>query len=316
MNKKFLRIFTLIVISMFGCNVAKADNFINLMDVSMTDSQIETLRNLGFTDEEIDRMNLEEFNKNKDLDAKLISQNTKYYKIIEYIPFKTYSVSNNTSENNVLYYSKEISKEEYDNPDKYDNGISTQDKFTQEIINTEYKQMTTSISYVNSNAYRFKNSLKWKKAPKTRSYDIIAIGFDNKVASDPSTKTFYMSYTEDDSNKGTCGYKSTSTTYLWKSSSKGEAAVIKLPENTGRYTRYEFDMYMYFNVRKAIYDPIIALDAYGDYKHAQKKVSLSPTLGIGISSEGISFEASVSPSITKSYDAISTSHATASIYWN
>lgn len=67
---------------------------------------------------------------------------------------------------------------------------------------------------------------------------------------------------------------------------------------------------MYFDIQKLTSATILTLNAYGDYKHAQKTVSSSVSNGVSIGTGGISFDASISASITESYDSISTAQAT------
>lgn len=317
MKNKMLKLVTIMICSLLCCNAVNAaenENYVNLMKVSMSESQIETLKSLGFLDHEIETMSQEEFDKNKNLQAKLISQEIVYYKTISYIPsISAYSTLGKISEPVIFYYTEEISEREYNDPSS---ASSTQATFSQEIVNTEYKQMTASISQVGS-YYRYKNSLEWKKEPKYRSYDIVAIGIDSTVSAVPSSKTFNMNYLLDDNIKGLCGYRNSSTVTRWKSSASGVSALVKLPSDSPNYKYSDISMYMYFNVQKLQNITINTLNAYGNYRHAQKNVSITPSFDFGVDSTGtISFGASVSTSVTSSYDSISTSHATASgINW-
>lgn len=318
MKKKII----FLIVSIFSvlfCDAVYASEtlFINSRKVKMSQSELENLRNLGFLNNEIDVMTQEEFDNNKNLNSVLVSQNIKYYKTITYrIKNSNLLLNNiNNNNNNVLYYSEEISEDEYNNSS--DSAISPQDQFTQEIVNTEYKQMTASISWVNNSYYRYKNSLKWKKEPKTRSYDIIGIGIDSTVSAVPSSKTFSMSYMVDDDSHTYCYPKTVNSVNRWESNSNGVAALFALPTNSANYKTTNINIYMYFNVQKLQTTTINTLNAYGSYKHAQKKFVLNPSFSFGMNSDmTYTFSESVSPSIVESFDSIQTSHATASgINW-
>lgn len=307
------------IFSVLFCDVvyASEDLFINSRKVKMNQSEIQNLQNLGFLDSEIDNMTQEEFDNNKNLNSVLVSQDTKYYKTISYrIKNSNLLLTTlNSNDDNVLYYSEEISEEEYNNPSNSE--ILPQDQFTHEIVNTEYKQMTASISWVSNSYYRYKNSLKWKKEPKTRSNDIISIGIDSTVSAVPSSKTFNMTYMVSDNSTTYCYPKTVSSVTRWESSPNGVAGIFPLPPNSSSYKTMNIEIYMYFNVQKLQTTTINTLNAYGDYKHAQKKFTLNPSFDFGVGLDRkISFGVSVSPSIVESFDSITTSHATASgINW-
>lgn len=122
------------------------NSVVNNNGISITETEYQNLLNLGFTENEILNMTLTEFEKNKSLKGKIISQNTIYL-----------DKENNILNNNISIF-----------------GLQTG------YIETAAKKMTTTIVSVN-NKYRYKITLEWKQMPSTRSYDIIGIGIENNV---------------------------------------------------------------------------------------------------------------------------------------
>lgn len=309
MKRNWLSYIVVVIFTFFITGYVSAEeittSYVNSMGVSMTDAEIDTLQNLGFLENEIETMTQEIFDENKNLDAELVSRNTNYYKTITYSPLSEEIKDGR----NVLYYSEEISEYEYNHPES---AIEPYYSSTTEIVNTEYKQMSASISKVGSN-YRYKNSLTWKKEPKYRSYDIISIGHTEDVSVISTTRTFNMSYMADDEELGICYPTTYNIVSQWKSGPHGTAALIKLPDAPS----YDMDMYLYFDVQKRTSDTIYVLDAYGNYRHAQMNVSVGTSFDFGVSSDGsISLGTSISPEVRQKYDSMSTSHATYSgIAW-
>jgi len=280
--------------------------YINYNNIEMTQKEINNLINLGFTEKQISLMDEEEFNSNKNLQGEIVAQETKYY-----MTTITYSNSASTlsvkSSLPLKSETIEITEEEYNNSDDLIDNVSINGK-SNGYVETNYKKMTTTIVKNGSN-YRYKNDLVWKKMPSTRSYDIIGIGIDSTVSGISSSKYLKQIADISDSSTKTCYYQFSSSA-TWKQSSSGYAATFKLISNTSKKTVTALETYMYFNVQKLTENTIKVINAYGSYRHAQKKVESSVSNGVSIGTGGISFEASVSTSIKESYDSMSTAQAT------
>ena len=312
-KKLFLIIAIIIPLSMATENVsAKAisnDHYTNYYNIEMTNDEYNRLLNLGFTEQEIYTMDLEEYNNNKNLNGEVVAEKTKYYQTTTYLPNGIFATNSKDSikQINIITKTIEITEEEY-NKSNYNLKSSLSNGY----VETNYKKMTTTIIAVNGR-YRYKNTLQWKKLPSTRSYDIIGIGIDTTVSGISSTK--YIKTTAGFINSSSCYYK-TYTSATWKLTGTGYAATFKLPEDTTTDKVNSISTYMYFEVQKLTNTPIITLNAYGDYAHAQKKVSSSVGYGVSIGNTGISFGVSVTPSVVESFDSMSTAQATLSgLYW-
>ena len=116
-EKTLLIILSIFTFLTFSKNVNALETINNEMyfnsnNVAMTEKQIGNLRNLGFTDNQIELMDQEEFDNNKDLNGEVLTETVKYYKTIT---IENPRVSLYSLENTPITISKEITEEEYNN---------------------------------------------------------------------------------------------------------------------------------------------------------------------------------------------------------
>lgn len=275
--RKYL-LFIIIGIVSFSYNIenSSAQEYVNYNGIHMNIKEYNTLLNLGFTDNQIYYMDKETFLNNKELDAKLLSQTTRYYKTIT----STYGKSHDV----------EVTKEEYDN---------SKNNNLRGIVNTTYKTIISSIAQ-NGNKYRYTVTTSWKQMPSTHSFDIIGIGFDDDVYINSSV---YFSYTYANSN----GVYTTSTTYYnKKSTSSGGAAVYKIPDNI-----VSLSATLYYDVSKDTSNTITLLTICGDYAHATSNVPQSNVSDYSIGISGIN----LGTSISAYYDATPCAMEYAHVNW-
>lgn len=278
----------------------------NYNNILIKSEELENLRNLGFTEKQIELMDEEEFEANKNLSGEVLAEITKYYKTTTTYDDKNLYSINNTRTNIILSYSEEITEDEYNNSNSQMFPFGLTNGYTE----TNYKKMTTTIISVN-NRYRYKNTLVWKNIPSTRSYDIIGIGIDSTVSGISSTKYFR---TIADMQKSNDSYHQVSGVGTWKLSGTGYGVTFELPSDPIKdgYSMKGLESYMYFEVQKLTSAKILTLNAYGDYRHAQRTVDDSISYSFSIGTGGINFDASLSESIKTSYDDINTAQATLS----
>ena len=164
---------------------------------------------------------------------------------------------------------------------------------------TTYKKMTTSISKNGSN-YRYKVVLNWKQIPSTRSYDIIAIGFDGTKVKYNGGIWFDQYYCD-----GSC---TTTYTSYFQIFTNGVGTVFQLPTNSNLTTlRQTF----YFDVKKVGTGTLTSQKAYGDYAHAQIAVTKNQAQNFSVSTNGINLNSS----IINNYDEINVALSTWSGSW-
>lgn len=266
----FLTLFVLLI----GIGNAKAivTEFENYNGITISSEEYLALLNLGFSEDEIYYMDYDTYEANKDLDATLISKNTRYYKV----------VTNNMTGQSYTY---EITEQEMLSQ------TSGTGNAPMSTVTTTYKTMVSTISSV-SGGYRYKNSVSWTIIPSVKSYDIIGIGLNN-VGGQYITSSVYSSYYYCVSS-GAC-YNSTQY-YDKKSTSTGGSAVYKIPDNP-----VVLSATLYFNVGKySSAGTLYNVGMCADYAHATSSVSQSNVSDYTISFGGIG----LGGSLNGSYDAI------------
>lgn len=285
--KKFLYTFVIAtLILLFAPEVLATEGvyYTNSYNIEMTEQEYNNLLSLGFTEKQIDRMDSETFSENKDLEATLVSQVTKYYKTTT-----TTNYGVQTSE------TVELEKDEF-------NRQLQQARATRTIYNgqveTTYKLMTTTMSQLSTASFRYKVDLDWQQIPSTRSHDIIAIGFEPAKVALNSLINFRQDYTY---SSGTTDY---SLVGITKEGTNGCSATIKLPSGS----LSELSSYLYFTVRKAYSDVTVTSHiASGDYAHATSSVSESAAQNYTVDHAG---GINLGSSIYNKYDEINIAQAT------
>lgn len=264
MTKKTFHYICMLFISLFVFSIDIANPkalehiSINYYGVEITRDEYLTLLNLGFDENEIYYMTEEIFNENKDLDATLLAQTQKYYKTV----YPTYGNS----------YTVEVTEDEFYNHENNTLGQTV----------TSYETVKSSIS-ANGSMYRYKVTQSWDSNPSTKSYDVIAIGFNNMIHINGGT-TFYNMYTTSSGNT------TTSYTYYNKlNTGTGGTTTYKLPSSfVGGSAIY------YFNVAKdSGAGTITSLYMCGDYAHAFSNVTGNQAASHLIDINGIDFSSSV-----------------------
>lgn len=261
-------------------------NFVSAKE-NITNEEYNNLLNLGFTEREILNMTEKEFDDNKNLKGEILDSTTEYYKLTEY-----YDIIGGF----ILSTNQRITKQEFENKtsDEKVRSISTG------YIETAYKKLTTTI--VNTSlGYRYKVSLEWKNIPSHRGYDIIGIGIDSNVYISTSF-TFQQNYCY---SNGTC-YSSQEN--LPKQTSKGGSSLFALPTSSSVTS---LSSYLYFVVSKNTSSTITSLNAYGDYAHNTKSISLNNANTYTMQSNGIVLNSSY----VNYYDEIGASQATWTGSW-
>lgn len=139
-------LFAVAMFLMFGSSAFALEciHITNANGIDITETEYNNLLNLGFTDNEIQYMTMDEFLANKDLIGEIVAQEV------------SYETKNNSN---------------FINPLGYQPGY---------VQNTTRSVTTTIVSL--SDKYRYKVSVEWLQIPSNRSHDIIGIGIDPNVS--------------------------------------------------------------------------------------------------------------------------------------
>ncbi len=186
-------------------------------------------------------------------EGEVVARTVKYYRTVTVINVSPVTYNVNPE---VTSFTTEISEEEYNAVDPNIEEIPA--------VNTEYKRIEAQIVKVSSH-YQYKTDLTWKKLPKVRSNDIIAIGHTPYVDMD-GTYVFGCKRCYSD---GKC---ITNSAHTRVASSTGTAAIFMMPTDTD----ITLSAYIYGDVVKVNPNQTITEQvATADYAHAVKTVPMS-----------------------------------------
>jgi len=204
-------------------------------------------------------MDYETFQKNKDIEARIVARDKKYVKTTTIM---RNGIKFHTSE----YLTEEEMLEEVqaakEQPPYSTRGVpGTYYNGGQE---TDYKAIQMIIMNINDDVMRYKLDTYWYIMPSNRSYDIMGIGIEaNKVQINSGIDFREDWWTTSNTTDHTTGmYEKIEST----------GGVILFPLPSGSLDSLE--QYMYFNViKKSGVGTIYSLTATGDYAHATATVS-------------------------------------------
>lgn len=287
-----------LILSVFivGSETAKAEEVkSNVNNLKLSSQDIQNLKDLGFTEDEIMQMDKEEYEMNKNLDGEVVGENTNYIKITE--PEETAGLSRSSKDPLPIIeeldeetYNKEVAKAKKQDDSK----VST--RAASHSTKTKYKKMTTNIIKLGTNKYRLKNSVTWSRVPGYRYVDVNGIGINGSfwgpLAGSQYGKQNWKTWS-------TCnGYKYDDAVYTkkstkWKSGEKGYSLKINLPNDVNNNGCASdgveaLSSYMYYTVVNQT--KTNKIDAWGQYAHQEANYTLSPSISLS----GVDF--SVSPS--------------------
>lgn len=200
------------------------------------------------------------------------SSTTKYYKTIG-MP-SNYKLNTNKSDNHI--FTTEITKEEYEAFDEnciIKNGT----------IETTYKKLTSIIEKKDT-GYRYKAILTWENMPKTRSYDIIGIYYNN----DLSIKNDFVYFLQEYCNKN--NVCSSNNNHYLKIFSNSCGASFKLPDSDLKSLKQT----LYFDVIKNSSKVINSQKIISDYAHAIKNINMNNSKKYSINNNGLIIDDAIS----------------------
>lgn len=233
MKKLFLLFIITLLVSPMIVN-ADETHYINNGKTTITAKEYENLQSLGFEPKEIYGMSEENFNKNKVLTGEVMKK-----------------ITLDTSEFPQLSLNPDVN---------IGGGIASPNNSA--YAETHYKRMSVYIININDNHYRYKITLDWLNMPSKRSWDILALGYENTVYVGVPT-TFEQNWCKN----GSC-YTSLSGNYY--SYDDVEMVTFKLPSGT----LTSLSSYMFYDVLRV--DPSKVLEeitTIGDYAHATSTLS-------------------------------------------
>ena len=268
--RNFLYTVGLATVILLNAAVVRASNevyYTNLNNLDMTEQQYQNLLNQGFTEEQISRMDENEFQENKDVEATLVSENKKYMRmrthLINGIKYTTSSVLSEEEYHEALLQANNPIHTRNIQGDYYDGD------FWDEIF-----EIVTRIANINDDVFRYKLDVYWDTMPTDKYYDIMGIGFNaNKIhiGSGISFREDWQTYSDVFDYLTDCYPKSEST---------GGSVIFELPDVSTSSLK-NMSQYMYFYVVKnANVGTLSQIEAAGGYAHATAYYDPEETNGL------------------------------------
>lgn len=327
MKKSILKIGAITMLSFFASiSMVNAVSYKNYNGIEMTSEELNNLKSLGFTENQIYNMDIDEFESNKDLKGEVVAIDKKYlettyiYEPVNDINIMSYGADDlkNELDDSSKWRlksteSKEISEEEFNRKTASNDNVLIVNDQNPHSVSRDYRTLTTRIDKV-GNTYRVKNDVSWYTIPKNRSYDLFGISTTAAVAEAVAGSqyakqswTIKDSCTQVETNNSETYNKNHSN---WRAKSGSYGISFKLPSNTTKTYSWRVgqsypckDGYnpplqgqttAYLNVTKMesymYYDLTKhlpgAISAYGSYQHAQKNMTLNASLSFSISRDG------------------------------
>ncbi|WP_342513947.1 hypothetical protein MKY34_03975 [Sporosarcina sp. FSL K6-1522] len=261
----------------------------------------ERLLNLGFSNEELDIMDEEIYNLNKEIVGEIVASDTKYFKIIEVLEDDVSTLNGNTDNAQLseLQQVIELDKETYFKEieyDRLDNSLITPFGYIPGKTTTSYRTLNTFISKIQEGKkYRIHTSTQWHKMPAHRKIDVIGTSINSAFwAPVPKSQQGQQAWTTGNScppitSSRTQSYNSSSSS--WKHGPSGYTLSIDLPNNVikntvcGSSTVKSLLSFAYFDVTRLANTK--QLDAYGKYLHQETSVQINPSITFAPASFGV-----------------------------
>lgn len=233
--------------------------YTNNEGLSMSEKQYNNLRNQGFTEKQIERMDYETFMSNKDIEAKIVAEKKNYV--------KTTTIMRNGIQ---IHTSEILTEEEMMEELQAAKGQppyslqSVSGSYYNGSAYTDYKVIYTIISNIDDDTMLYKLDTYWLQIPSTRSYDIMGIGIEAAKVQVNSSVIFREDWRY---SSGVADH----TTYCYpKTQSTGGSVMFELPSGSLQ----SLESYMYFTVDKIQgVNTVNSLTATGDYAHATVNVT-------------------------------------------
>lgn len=313
----------------------------NIYNLEISSVEYDRLVNLGFSEDEIIKMDPEEYSLNKNLKGEIVAEDKKFIKLVEYHEGVggVSTLSNNVGVNRVIpkadasteFSQFELTEEQFNHEVEQAQKQSNNTFILNEAsilatpgyddYSTSYKVITTTIVSLGSKKYRVKNNVFWKVMPSNRDFDLIGVAVGNNWAGNKGTEYAKQTWNMYNYNNGSvtsdfATYSTSQNASYWDLRGEGYAVKMNLKDDDWialpgaglmGYSVSTTDMYMYYTVSPTL-TSVARIDAFGRYAHAI--TTIKPTVGFSVST---ALSAGFSISINKQSDFEYSNHTQATI---
>lgn len=313
----------------------QAKSFTNSEGVYISEKEYKRLVSIGFNPEDIENMDSEEYNMNENLNGEVIGSEVKYLKKTSFednnsqniqalFNLDTGKASSPSMLDNSTVINEYLTKEDFEDELKNDEAVkavtvstSIKNLATRDTMkkHTEYKLLKLYLVKFGKGKYRATSIMSWKKMPKNRGVDVLAMvpGYEDVFSISRTNRSAKQYYTFKRP-----GYKTGHATIRYNKSSGvwddtyGGAAIKPNLKNDWyvknkqgifdevKVTKIKFKMYYDFNLNipsnKYTHDRISVSSAYS---HRKTESSFPTSLTLSPGSPTITFE---NPSQRNSFD--------------
>lgn len=256
--------------------------------VSLSLTNKNELRDLGFTEEELTTMTNDEFGKYKELDGELTQKTNHFYEVTTDLYERTTVLEItekealdrvgplvNTTPTTVIPPSLggiTVVKPPISTMSIQPTTSTMSTSSTSSTVKTSWFKMTTTSSKLSNGNVLLKNSFVWLKSPNAQFTDVVGITHSASAVKVPGTEGFSYKYTD---GKGvhTLGSKSTSR------NSYGIAKKFNLKAIGTNIPPYNHNGYISVQVKKGNKNDIRA-NAYGHYTHLTAGFTGTASIGL------------------------------------
>lgn len=247
----------------------KTEKMANITDKK----EIKRLMNLGFTEEEIKTFSASEYERYKDVNGKIVSNENKYYKVTKGKGIEEITAEQATKD--VLRFNTEkLTK----------NGISVMSDGSDTEQTSSWLTMTTTVSDQGNKQFLFKNSFKWLTAPFCTFEDVVGLTHSSSISNNQNSE--YLKYTYDKYSKTIPSeFIGTDNVFYWTADKKNDSGYAfkydLLSETTSGYYVVHNSGYLVYTGTATPSNFVGSANAFGHYAHQQVSVSFGIDLVSG-----------------------------------
>ncbi|UTR04684.1 hypothetical protein MM326_11080 [Alkalihalobacillus sp. LMS6] len=281
--KKLFSVTPLIAVSfLLYSGTVQASEFENNEGVLISEEEFDNLKEIGFSELQIQNMSQELFDDNRDKELVSETSSTKYIEM-------TYDTVGDSLATRQDFHNSPSQKEL--TADEYYERLNAPESFNTDTTSTAYRTLTTSIQTFTDDT-RLRSEFEWDQMPVTRSMDVLSTSIDSTFSPVSGSGYGQQLYTGYNNNTGellTQNQEYNSSNSNWIHQSQGYALKMNLFNDPGGANALEVSGYQYYEITTNSDVTPTLVNAYGNYAHADVEVNLNYSVDLSFGGPGLSF---------------------------
>lgn len=275
------KILSLLIVGVLLLSVCAFDTYAKTAkEGKLSPQQIQGLKSLGFTDEDIKNAPDLLLAKYDGMSGKVVSTDTKYYKFT-----KTHNIANGEVNEKVEVVSmEEALKGAKEENERLKQNSSITPSATYDSTTNSWLRLSTLISKIDGkNEWNYVTSFEFLDGAAAGIDEYVSTGWSPNVSAVTNSECFYVTHEQRDAIWDAGGLwhwgpEHTETDYFYEANIKSAAGYgFNYNYTTSNCQLYNFRGTMSYRV-EPIVSNIVKIDAYGDY--AREHVSVAPSVTI------------------------------------